>query len=356
MTTHDEEIRLLRERWEGEEARIRKILVSIKAEEDWTIHLEGLQFVDQISVAEREKYGRDLRGVVLSGANLRWADLNRVYLAYADLRYADLCWAGLSHADLMEANLCEALVFGANLSRSKLVAVDLNRADLNEADLRCADLRAADLSRADLNFANLCEADLRNADFSGVDLCRSDLSGVNLSVANLIGANLRGTNLCGADLIQADLSETDLSNANLKGAKLNSANLENADVSGVEFNRRGRYRGIRVATCYGSQSFKRFAQDQDFIEEFRSIRWRKYIFYYPWLILADCGRSLGLWAAWSVVMAFFFAAIYFYSIGPDAFRFDSNLPHTFWTFLYYSVVTFTTLGFGDLTPDTPYAA
>ena len=35
---------------------------------------------------------------------------------------------------------------------------------------------------------------------------------------------------------------------------------------------------------------------------------------------------------------------------------DDTLPHTFSTYIYYSVVTFTTLGFGDIVPQTSKAA
>lgn len=163
--------------------------------------------------------------------------------------------------------------------------------------------------------------------------------------ANLRGVDLTGVNLSGVDLRYADIRKTILV----------GANLENANVTGIKFARWGRYSGIRVATCHGSPLFKRFAQDQDFLEEFREAWWRKPL-YFLWLISCDCGRSFSLWAGWCVIIALFFASIYFCHIGPSAFRIVSNLPHTFGTFLYYSVVTLTTLGFGDITPNTPYAA
>ncbi len=55
-------------------------------------------------------------------------------------------------------------------------------------------------------------------------------------------------------------------------------------------------------------------------------------------------------------MALAFAAIFFYGLGPESFHINSELPAAFTTMIYYSVVTFTTLGFGDLTPATTTAA
>ncbi len=56
---------------------------------------------------------------------------------------------------------------------------------------------------------------------------------------------------------------------------------------------------------------------------------------------------------------FGFAQIY-YEIGtdkaqPKAFVYSSDIKPTYWTFLYYSTVTFMTVGYGDITPLSPAA-
>jgi voltage-gated potassium channel Kch len=45
----------------------------------------------------------------------------------------------------------------------------------------------------------------------------------------------------------------------------------------------------------------------------------------------------------------------FYLMGPNSFD-VKHLPWTIGSMIYYSVVTFTTLGFGDIVPKTPGAA
>jgi hypothetical protein len=108
-----------------------------------------------------------------------------------------------------------------------------------------------------------------------------------------------------------------------------------------------------VDSCYGNARFKRFALDQQFIEEFREskLRWP---FYIIWLVFADCGRSLLLWSAWSVAIATSFG-IKYYSMGLQNFQVNL-LPWGLKSMMYYSVVTFTTLGYGDIYPKTIEAA
>jgi len=60
-----EKIRQLTERWKGQEARLQRIAESLSAGEDWTQHLRGLTFVDEVPPREGEAYGRDLRGADL---------------------------------------------------------------------------------------------------------------------------------------------------------------------------------------------------------------------------------------------------------------------------------------------------
>jgi len=90
-------------------------------------------------------------------------------------------------------------------------------------------------------------------------------------------------------------------------------------------------------------------QDQEYIEEFRSESKYHYFMYLIWLVFADCGRSLLPWIFWSLFAVFGFAWK-FYSLGSGQFKYTETLGWDFWTMLYYSVVTFTTLGFGDITP------
>ena len=268
----------------------------------------------------------DLSNADLKGASLYSFNLESAQLSGADLQGASLGFSNLQNATLLRANLQGASLFSTNFQGAWLSYSNLSGADLRESNLKEAELENADLQRA-----NLTEANLQ----------RAILSDANVQEAHFERANLQGSVLRGV---------------NLKKANLRYANLEEANVARVIYDRRTKFRGIRIATSFGSQRFRRFALDQDYVEELRgnTRTWRFWFIYLPWLILADCGRSILLWASWAAIFAIGFG-VKFWTLGRDSFdlsNLDFSLPST----IYYSIVTFTTLGFGDITPSTHTAA
>ena len=106
--------------------------------------------------------------------------------------------------------------------------------------------------------------------------------------------------------------------------------------------------------CKGNRLFKRYAEDQDFIETFRE---EHYFWFLIWKYSCNCGQSPGLWALWSSIIAVSFGFIFYLIdiIGCPDFEL-TELNHNLWSMMYYSVVTFTTLGFGDIIPKSNLAA
>jgi hypothetical protein len=94
----------------------------------------------------------------------------------------------------------------------------------------------------------------------------------------------------------------------------------------------------------------RMIRDDIFLMSFKK---KHPILHFFWWLFADCGRSIWRWIIWSLFFALYFAINYFlidYSF-PSAFQFSTTIQHpTIWSYIYYSVVTFTTLGFGDIVP------
>ena len=89
------------------------------------------------------------------------------------------------------------------------------------------------LEGANLRCSNLEGANLRNSDLKGADLRNSDLKGADLRNSNLKGAKLWYSNLEDADFSNANLEGADFSNANLEGAEIRRADLTDAIFKSV---------------------------------------------------------------------------------------------------------------------------
>lgn len=250
---------------------------------------------------------------------------------------------------ISDKSLNQALCQGATLQGAIFINTDLSHVHFEGAILDGADFRHTPLGEAHFNGASLWTSDFRRSSY-----CQQ----VDFRKANLIGADFRGLNLSDSDF---------------RGAKLMAANFDKADVTRIKYNRFGRYQGIRVENCYGNAHFKRLAQDQGYLEELRNRSWIGKLIYWAWLLLADCGRSLSVWTGWCLLIILTFA--FFYTSNPSGFpqpmidliptwwfnlsdymgtKFQQTpisyqeSPLSFWSACYFSVVTFTTLGFGDI--------
>lgn len=249
----------------------------------------------------------------------------------------------------------------ADLKFIDVTSEDFQKSCLQEQDESgrlFINLRMANLQNANIYEANFQGANLWGTNFQGSVLFKANLQGAKLEFTEFQDARLQFANFQGADLRDANFEGANLQFANLQEANLERVNFEGADVTGVHFSRSSRqnkYRGIRVSTCYGSQIFKSFAQDQDYIEEFRASGGMRAILFWLWWAFADCGRSFIRWGLWSLALISVFGVV-FYLIGDSHFVVDHLQSHRLFAMMYYSVVTFTTLGFGDIKPASTEAA
>ena len=249
----------------------------------------------------------------------------------------------LRGADLREIDMYKMNLMGANFEHANLSGANLNGAYLNWANFRGANLEGANMTAALLREALLSKANLRGARLDYADLTGAICNEVDFREASLF-ATFRGTSL-----IQSDL----------RGANLRATDLADTKVLGVQFDNNMQCRGVCAQNCTGSQRFVRHVLDLDYIEETKEKYPKRYKF---WKWTSDCGRSWERWAMLSVCIAVVFGTIYMCSLWwdnlPDVLK--NVLPHlnfnvsemdvSFFTPYYFSIVTFTTLGFGDITP------
>ena len=272
----------------------------------------------QLPLREQELRGANLSGKDLRGIDLSGCDLSGALLFKADLRGASLQEANLQGAELSGANLEGANLDGAKAQRVGFGSANLRNASLFQADLQEATLTQANLQGTNLNCVNLNHARLREADLSGADLSEADLRYADLSLSKV--------------------HKTNFSNADLRHARLRMMRqFKSALWVGVD---------IRDINFAGAYLMRREIIDQNFIKEFRSYNWLSQVLYYPWMLTCDCGRSMFRWCCCIGVLLFFFAFLYTL-VEIDYGNYPTELSP-----LYFSVVTMTTLGFGDVLPKT----
>lgn len=280
--------------------------------------------------------------VRLAGADLHGARLKGVILTDAHLEGAELWRAHLQEADLLRAHL-----EGSTLWAVRLEGAWLQRAHLEEAHLRGAHLEGARLWGAHLEGAKLSEAHLE-----GADLLKANLQGAVFENARLEGASLRRVHLEGAAFVEARLQGTDFNQAMVDGGTLVTGCLidKETDFSSVGLDAARVEPTIKQLLKYNVRR-KRW---EEWYEKHPRLAWLAESFWW----MCDYGQSTGRIVGVFFGLALLFAAIYYVwglflptSLVKNLFADgQGRLPVWLVPFraLYFSIVTMTTLGFGDL--------
>jgi len=276
----------------------------------------------------------------------RPTDLANVLLAGTDLQGVDLSGVDMSGSDLTGVNLKGAKLFKTNLSHTNLYKAILEDGELSGADLTAANLEEIRASNAGFGMAKFAGANLFQADLSGATLTMADLTGAQLQCCKLEGARMRESVVIAADLTNADLRNADLTQSKVEHSNFNNADLRSARLRQVSGYETADWIGvdIRNINFAGAYLMRRFIMDQNYIEEFKERNRLTKTWYYLWLVTSDCGRSLIRWCIFSAILVAFFGFLY---MGTAV---DYGDYRTWFSPFYYSLVTFTTLGYGDVIP------
>ena len=122
----------------------------------------------------------------------------------------------------------------------------------------------SDFSGADLSERDFSDADLGGANLSGASLLNADFSGANLRNADLTDANARGASFEGANLENSELTRTNLRNANIENAALYEIALSDTLVN--ESTRLGRF-------CYYEEEETNIERDARTIRHHEAAAW-----------------------------------------------------------------------------------
>lgn len=215
-----------------------------------------------------------------------------------------------------------------------------------------------DFSYADLYHANLQDAHLFNIQLNNASLMKADLTGANLNCSQLNGCNLLGTRLehckidnidCGTQLMQEKVALTAKAQGN---QEIMMDNLQQAEEI---------YRNLRK--CCEKAGL--FSLGGEFLKRELTMRRYQMPLYSTQRILSKIvqlfsgyGEEPSRVVFFSLFVIFICAILYFiFGIQYSGEHVQLSLSHPtslnvkfFFECLYYSVVTFTTLGYGDFVP------
>lgn len=232
----------------------------------------------------------------------------------------------------------------------------------------------------------LAEQSLVRADLSGADLSRADLSGADLRRAELFGVDADGATFVDANLEDADLTEADLRGADLSGALTYRAQFEDVRVNrATDFGEQSPYdlgvdadvdpamwtyqtfERVFEANALTRLSYQQYVRKKDVQ---RRAAWRARAYFDALRLegarfVTGYGRSPTRVIAVSALVILLAAVVYPLTGGLQPTATENPITYrvrdpteasrgwllvVFLESLYFSVVTFATLGYGDIQP------
>lgn len=217
-------------------------------------------------------------------------------------------------------------------------------------------LSGADLSRAYL-VGVLFDTGVISQFDGAVYLEGAKFQGAILTNSRFGTANLRNARLNGADLRSADVRNARLEGTIFHRAHLETATFRTAIVNGYtsfwesKVNKLTDFRGVALGSCRVDPATKQLLEYnirrknwEGWYQEHRILRWLVRWFW----SLSDYGLRTWRIILWFSALAFAFALVYWLLPATVTVNCQVGDIRGLWHAVYFSVVTMTTLGFGDI--------
>jgi len=286
---------------------------------------------------------------------------------------SDFCWEHIKDKKSYRDNIIR-LADG----KTSFEGVNLSRVDLGSMNFAHLNLSGANLSRASMVDCNFFDSNLKNAELLGADLSNSDLTSADLAGSDLTRCCLCGTRLWHANMENANLIEANLSRADLWNARLFNARFWRTDLSSAISISKNNFRhnvNNYLSTCRigekGIQSAEEsyrnlkkyflangryddasWASFKEKTMEKALLKKKKNLAYIPSLIM-DLLCGYGEKPQRIILSSFFvilFYAFLYLILNAITYSVLETYKMSLGDYIYYSVITFTTVGYGDFIP------
>jgi uncharacterized protein YjbI with pentapeptide repeats len=283
------------------------------------------------------------------------------------LSLSDYCWRHIPDKNAYKDNLSDHIK-----KTNSIKGFYLRRLEFIGAQWQGIDAQAADLAGADLSESDLAAANMKGTNLTGVKLRLANLASVDFEDAHMLKCDLSLSRMWHAVIKNANISESDLSEADLLGVVFSNVKFWHVKLANARFITRYSFAGKRPIDDSGalsaSEAYRSIKQYFISLGRYDDASWASFMeknLQARYLLkeknpacipLFIMGLLCGFGEKPNRIITSSFSIIFFYGVLYRA----VNLLQTpqellgralvFWDYLYFSVVTFTTVGFGDLTP------
>jgi predicted secreted protein len=234
-----------------------------------------------------------------------------------------------------------------NLSREDMSGMQLFDTDMSKTELLGANLTGCDFTHCDLTGADLTKAKLTDS-----RLWNSDLTGANLTEADMKGADLWNARLFGAKIWRADLTgarSLSIRNFSKDGSASWEARIDESGALAAEDSYRALKNYFMQNGMYNDASWASYKEKT---MERIIMKSNKDLHYIPSLFMGlVCGYGE---RPHRIVISALLTIVFFALFNCVFDGVQSSVDHSYtlgWIdYIYYSTVTFTTVGYGDLIP------
>ncbi|WP_081263255.1 pentapeptide repeat-containing protein [Pseudomonas putida] len=252
--------------------------------------------------------------------------------------YMDLHNANFEGASIQGANFRNARMYGANFTHSTIELSSFTSAELIKVSFHGAKILMTDFNHANLQQSTLEDAIIQTVNMHETILYRANLRGTRFDGSPPLPTGfLKNSSLCGAKLTQAHFnSSTIFENYNVS---------TETDFRTISFESANYSQGLRHTLRYCNRRHNW----SDWYEGKNRLLSTLTKFFWS---LSNYGFSPSRVLASFVLSTLAFA--YVYMLFPNLIK--GMEPHSLMDSLYFSVVTMTTLGFGDMSAQNHWIA